>query len=288
MKSIFKVTAAAAGPATIDIEGTIGVPEQWQFDDPAGRVATYEKFSRTLEAVARLRGGEIVVNIRSTGGDVGDALMIHDALEATGATVTTRCHGYVASAATIIAQAASEGRREISASALYLVHNSVGACDGNAAEMERGVELLAQTDRRIAALYARRSGRPEADFAALMGENDGGGRWLAPEEAIAAGLADRVIDAAAITRSSRRRTARMRAAVEADTLRLAAASPRDTAGNLAPVPDEAATREAAALASQSAATPVKLQSKEDPAPAAEGRRSANEIAYRLDAENLRN
>ena len=34
-------------------------------------------------------------------------------------------YGYTASAATVIAQAASEGCREISAHALYLIHNSI-------------------------------------------------------------------------------------------------------------------------------------------------------------------
>ena len=29
-----------ADRSSIDIEGTIGMPEQWQFDDPADRVAT--------------------------------------------------------------------------------------------------------------------------------------------------------------------------------------------------------------------------------------------------------
>ena len=33
-----------AGVCQIDIEGTIGVPEEWQFDRPEARVATYEKF----------------------------------------------------------------------------------------------------------------------------------------------------------------------------------------------------------------------------------------------------
>ena len=28
----------------VDIEGVIGVPEEWQFDQPSSRVATYEKF----------------------------------------------------------------------------------------------------------------------------------------------------------------------------------------------------------------------------------------------------
>ena len=123
----------------IDIEGTIGVPEQWQFASPDDRVATYEKFR---DAVARIA--------------------------ALDAEVTTRCYGYVASAATLIAQAASEGRREISAGALYLVHAAACAAEGNAAELEARAELLRKTDERLAALYARRSGRPQEEFAQRM------------------------------------------------------------------------------------------------------------------------
>ncbi len=57
----------------IDIEGTIGIPEEWQFEHPDPRVATYEKFRETVRAIAGLESGEVVVNIRSTGGDVNDA-----------------------------------------------------------------------------------------------------------------------------------------------------------------------------------------------------------------------
>ena len=39
-------------------------------------------------------------------------------------------------------------------------------------------------------------GRPAAEFEALTAENNGNGRWLAPEEAVAAGLADKVVEAA--------------------------------------------------------------------------------------------
>ena len=97
------------------------------------------------------------------------------------------------SAATIIAQAASEGCREISANALYLIHTSVCATEGNAAELAGKTELLRQTDARIATIYAARSGRPAEEFEALMNENNGNGRWLSPREAIAAGLADRIV-----------------------------------------------------------------------------------------------
>ena len=172
-----------AGVCQIDIEGTIGVPEEWQFDRPEARVATYEKFRDAVRRIAEIDASEVVVNIRSTGGDVNDALLIHDALTALSAHITTRCYGYTASAATIIAQAASPGCREISANALYLIHTAVCATEGNAAELNGKLDLLRQTDARIAAVYAARSGRPAAEFETLMAENNGNGRWLSPEEA---------------------------------------------------------------------------------------------------------
>ena len=183
-----------SGPvAVVDIEGIIGVPEPWQFDEPGQRVATYETFRRTVEALAEVRSPEVVVNIRSTGGNVNDALLIYDALAGLQGRITTRCFGYVASAATIIAQAASPGCREISANALYLVHKSVCAAEGNTEQMHSTLGMLEQTDARIASIYAVRSGRPVENFEALMRENSGNGRWLSPEEALAAGLADKKI-----------------------------------------------------------------------------------------------
>lgn len=194
MKSEIQIKNSAE-VCQIDIEGTIGIPEEWQFDDPEARVATYERFRGALRGIAEIEAPEVVVNIRSTGGDVNDALLIHDALSQLPARITTRCYGYTASAATIIAQAASEGCREISANALYLIHTAVCATEGNAAELAGKLDLLHQTDSRIASVYAARSGRPAAEFEALMAENNGNGRWLSPEEAVAAGLADKVVEA---------------------------------------------------------------------------------------------
>jgi ATP-dependent protease ClpP protease subunit len=185
-----------SGPvAVVDIEGIIGVPEPWQFDEPGQRVATYETFRRTVESLGEVRSPEVVVNIRSTGGNVNDALLIYDALTALHGRITTRCFGYVASAATIIAQAASPGCREISSNSLYLVHKSVSATEGNTQQMHSTLGMLEQTDARIAAVYALRSGKPAEEFETLMSENSGNGRWLSPDEVLAAGLADRVIAA---------------------------------------------------------------------------------------------
>lgn len=184
-----------ASVCTIDIEGTIGLPESEQFANPTLSVATYERLREEIEKIKGIEATEVVVNIRSTGGDVNDAMLIYETLSALDAKITTRCYGYTASAATIIAQAASEGCREIASSALYLVHKSSSVTEGNAADMAEIIELLEKTDERIASLYAARSGREKETFEALMAQNRGNGRWLSPEEVVEAGLADKIIGA---------------------------------------------------------------------------------------------
>ena len=114
----------------IDIEGTIGVPEQWQFASPDDRVATYEKFRDAVARIAALDAPQVVVNIRSTGGDVNDALLIYDALAALDAEVTTRCYGYVASAATV---SSGESQRPLPLfSAILCANSSCGRPDRRA------------------------------------------------------------------------------------------------------------------------------------------------------------
>lgn len=301
MKSDIRIRNSA-DVCHIDIEGTIGVPEAWQFASPDDRVATYEKFRDTVARIAALDAPKVVVDIRSTGGDVNDALLIHDALAALDAEVTTRCYGYVASAATLIAQAASEGRREISAGALYLVHAAACAAEGNAAELEASAELLRKTDERLAALYARRSGRPQEEFARRMAENNGNGRWLSPEETVAAGLADRIIETAeaageqAAVRNLAGGWQRLLAALG---LRGAPVSPADDAAPDDAAPDDdrynilhldgaqpAARSAIEAAEGQRRHGPTQVLAAEDPS-VGEIRRSANEAAYAADVRQFR-
>ena len=272
----------------IDIEGTIGVPEQWQFASPDDRVATYEKFRDAVARIAALDAPQVVVNIRSTGGDVNDALLIYDALAALDAEVTTRCYGYVASAATLIAQAASEGRREISAGALYLVHAAACAAEGNAAELEARAELLRKTDERLAALYARRSGRPQEEFAQRMAENNGNGRWLSPEETVAAGLADRIVEGGETAEGERSAVRNLASGWN----RLLAAFGLHGAADRRNVlhlddADPAAGRSAIEAAEgQRRHRATQVLAAEDPS-VGEIRRSANEAAYAADARQFK-
>lgn len=290
MKSEIQIKNSA-GVCRIEIEGTIGVPEEWQFDQPEARVATYEKFRDTVRRIAGIDAPQIVVDIRSTGGDVNDALLIHDALCSLDAHITTRCYGYTASAATIIAQAASPGCREISANALYLIHTAICAAEGNAAEIAGKLDLLRQTDTRIAAVYAARSGRPAGEFEALMAENNGNGRWLSPEEAVAAGLADVVTDAAghpapSLTRNIARGWERLlvRIGLSAGEQLPADRNILHTEGE----ERELLRRSAAAVRqAQQRVVPTQTRPREDPS-YGDLVRTANQRAYSEDAKRLRN
>lgn len=203
MSGKITISNTAENVAVIDIEGIIGVPENQQFDETPYSVATYGTFKEEIAKIKNNTKQEIIVNIRSTGGNVNDALLIYDLLKELDAKITTKCFGYVASAATIIAQAASPGNREISANSLYLIHKAACSTEGNANTIAQTIEMLDKTDKRITAIYAERSGKREAVFEKLMAENNGNGRWLSPEEAIEYGLADKIVAATPINAASR-------------------------------------------------------------------------------------
>lgn len=285
MKNSIEIRCSADRTAVIDIEGTIGI-------DPASgasqSVATYEGFNRALEQIRTLDVDQITVNIRSTGGNVADALLIYDALCELDTQVITRCHGYTASAATIIAQAATEGCREMMSNSLYLIHRSVSATEGNVVELQQSLDLLTKTDERLAEIYSSRSGREVEQIVALMNENGGNGRWLTPDEALSAGLIDRIIDA-----TTARRTIKERISDAAERL-ISALRPNAPA----PTPRAALDIEAAAAEARSSAAvealrrgqeralPTSIEPTDDPSDR-EAEEPANAASYSRDADALR-
>ena len=129
-----------------------------------------------------------------------------------------------------------------------------------------------------------------AEFEALMAENNGNGRWLAPEEAVAAGLADKVVEAAeqsapSLVRNIARGWERLLANIG---LRPGPALPADR--NVLHFDGEVqALHSRSAVAADEArrqAAPTSTQPREDPS-CGDAVRSANERAYAEDARRMR-
>jgi ATP-dependent Clp protease protease subunit len=136
--------------------------------------------------IRAIQGGTIHLRINSPGGDVFAAQAICQAIQETGAKVIAHVDGFAASAATRIATAADEV--EISEGGFYMIHNSWTMAIGNANDLTATASLLAKVDSSLAAQYAKKSGMAiDAVRAAMDAET-----WYTAEEAVAAGLVDRI------------------------------------------------------------------------------------------------
>lgn len=135
----------------------------------------------------------IVVELRSTGGDIDAAFTIRAALLSTHKKITTICYGYTASAATIIAQAASGGARLMSQNSLYLIHECTADMeDMTVEEVEHQIQKLRNHNNSIADIYVRKGSFNADYYRKLMAENGGRGRWLDLNEAMEACLVDNI------------------------------------------------------------------------------------------------
>jgi ATP-dependent protease ClpP protease subunit len=153
-------------------------------------------FSEGLSAkgfAAQLRGvkGALEVHINSGGGDVFDGIAIGNAIRKHKGAVTTVNDGVAASIASVILQAGQD--RVVEPGSMVMVHDAFGLCVGNAAEMAKMTEVLDKNSDNIASIYAERAGGSPADWRATM-KNE---TWYTADEAVEAGLADRVGEGAA-------------------------------------------------------------------------------------------
>lgn len=129
---------------------------------------------------------EIRLHVNSPGGDVFDGIAILNALRAHAARVVAVVDGIAASAASFVAAGADE--LVMARNSELMIHDAWGLCVGNAADMVAMAEMLDHTSDNIASIYAEKSGTDVAEWRAAMSAET----WYSAEEAVAAGLADRV------------------------------------------------------------------------------------------------
>jgi ATP-dependent protease ClpP protease subunit len=133
--------------------------------------------------------GPIQVHISSPGGDFFDGIAIFESLRQYRGPVTVVVDSLAASAASVIAMAASPGRLIMAENSMLMIHEASAVSVGNAADMIRTALLLEKASETIAAIYAGRSGKPAAMWRQAMQAET----WYTAQEAVAAGLADSIL-----------------------------------------------------------------------------------------------
>jgi ATP-dependent Clp endopeptidase proteolytic subunit ClpP len=170
----YRITNQAAGPAQVTIYDEIGFLG-----------VSADSFMHDLAGV----DGDIEMHINSPGGDVFDGIAIYNQLRQRAGGVSVIVDGLAASAASFIAQAASPGQLAMAPHSQMMIHDGFGMTIGNADDMRKTAELLEKASDNIAGIYADRTGKPADYWRGLMRNET----WLSDAEAVAEGLADRVL-----------------------------------------------------------------------------------------------
>lgn len=163
----------------------LGVPSMVSIYDEIGMLGV-----SAGEFLAELSGinGDLDVHINSPGGDVFDAIAIYNTLKGRKGNVSVVIDGLAASAASFIAQAASPGCLEMAPFAQMMIHDGFAMGIGNAADMRGLADQLDSASDNISAIYAERTGQSAAYWREKMKAET----WYSDQEAVDAGLADRV------------------------------------------------------------------------------------------------
>ena len=128
----------------------------------------------------------IELHVNSPGGEVFDGLAILNQLRQHPATVNVVVDGLAASVASVIAMAGD--RVEMAPNSQMMVHDASGLVIGNAKDMADFAATLDKISQNIASVYADRTGGSADDWRTVMQAET----WYTADEAVEAGLADRV------------------------------------------------------------------------------------------------
>ena len=162
---------------TLFLNGTIA-EESW-FDDDV----TPQLFKEDLLSGS----GDITVWINSPGGDCVAAAQIYNMLMDYKGNVTVKIDGIAASAASVIAMAGTEVL--MSPVSMLMIHNPMTVAMGDAAEMEKAIDMLASVKESIINAYEIKTGMSRAKISHLMDDET----WMDANKAVELGFADDIL-----------------------------------------------------------------------------------------------
>lgn len=168
--------------------------------DKTAEVLIYEDITASssgpfVRALRNLDADSITVRINSSGGNVFDAIAMANALRDHPASVTTIVDGLAASAASFIATSGDEV--VMNRNSEMMIHNPKAVAAGGANDMRTLADRLDAVRDNIASMYVARAGGTVEQWRDVMAAET----WYSADEAVHAGLADRVSDQPAVMNS---------------------------------------------------------------------------------------
>ena len=128
------------------------------------------------------------VHLNSPGGEATEGVALANVLRQHPARVVAVVDGLCASAATMVLTAADESI--VAPGSQVMVHEASGGAWGDAAYLEQYARSLNSISAAYAAAYAARAGGTAEEWRAVMRDET----WFSPDEAVASGLADRLLE----------------------------------------------------------------------------------------------
>lgn len=177
-KPWYRIQNAANDPDATDI---------YIYDEISWWGISADQFSRELREVTTKT---INLHLNSPGGDVFDGIAIHNVLRYHPARVIARVEGIAASIASVIAMAGDEV--VMAPHSMMMIHDAWGVAIGNAGEMRDTADILDKLSENLADIYREQAGGKLSQWRNKMLEET----WYSDQEAVDAGLADRIDDGA--------------------------------------------------------------------------------------------
>ena len=166
-------------------EGDTGPAEVLIYDEiDSWYGVSAEALAREISSLDDSR--ELHVRINSPGGNIFDGVAILNALRGHPGKVTVFVDSLAASAASFLAMGGDE--IVMNRDSEMMIHKGHGLVVGGADDMRQQADLIDRLNDKIAGIYADRAGGSVEDWLAAMDAET----WYSADEAVEAGLADRV------------------------------------------------------------------------------------------------
>src|SRR3954447_11493103 len=135
---------------------------------------------------------DISLYINSPGGSAYAGMAIYDAMQYVQPNVQTICTGMGMSAAAMILSGGAKGKRFVLPNAKVMIHQGSAGFRGSPADIQIAAREILEMTERMAEIISRHSGQP---LEQVMKDIDRD-RFMKPDEAVAYGLVDEVIQPA--------------------------------------------------------------------------------------------